>query len=55
MAYLCHDQKINKNTDGSTKIYTVCYEDQYLGVVETEVWRFLEDLEIPSHKVRILK
>ena len=40
MAYLCYDQKTHKNEDGTEKEYTVCYEDRFLGILETEVWRF---------------
>jgi len=40
MSWLCFEQNIYKNEDGSFKNYTVCYEDRFLGVLETEVWRF---------------
>lgn len=55
MAYLCHDQKIHKNQDGSVKEYTVCYEDRFLGMVECEVWRFHQEMEIPYHRVWLIK
>ena len=37
------------------KDYRVCYEDRFHGAVETEVWRFHEEMDIPSHRVRMLK
>lgn len=40
MAWICYDQKIFKNESGNTKEYTVCYEDRFIGLLETEVWRF---------------
>jgi hypothetical protein len=40
MAWLCYDQKVFKNDEGETKEYTVCYLDRFLGLLETEVWRF---------------
>lgn len=52
MAFLCYDQKVhteNKN------YYTVCYEDRFLGILETEVWRFHQEMDVPSHRVRMLK
>lgn len=55
MASLIYDQKITKSDDGSQKVYTVCYEDRFLGLLETEVWRFVQDMDIPSHRVRLLK
>ena len=55
MAYLVYDQKIHKNPDGTEKNYTVCYEDRFLGMIECEVWRFHEEMECPSHRVRLLK
>ena len=47
MAFLCYDQKMHKNPDGSDKVYTVCYEDRFMGIIETDVWRFHEEMEIP--------
>ena len=55
MAYLCYDQKVHKHEDGQTKNYTVCYEDRFMGILETEVWRFHEEMDCPSHRVRLLK
>lgn len=55
MAWLIYDSKIYKNKEGFTKNYTVCYEDRFLGLVETEVWRFHEEMDVPSHRVRLLK
>ena len=56
MAYLCYDAKVHpKTTDGKIKNYTVCYEDRFHGVVETEVWRFHQEMDCPSHRVRMLK
>jgi uncharacterized protein (UPF0248 family) len=55
MAYLCYDQKTHKNPDGSMKDYTVCYEDRFLGIIECEVWRFHNEMDCPSHRVRLLK
>lgn len=55
MAFLVHDQKTYKNPDGSDKEYTVCYIDRFMGILETEVWRFHEEMEIPQHRVRMLK
>ena len=55
MAFLCYDQKMHKNPDGSDKVYTVCYEDRFMGIIETDVWRFHEEMEIPQHRVRQLK
>eukprot|EP00356_Strombidium_inclinatum_P008183 CAMPEP_0170487770 /NCGR_PEP_ID=MMETSP0208-20121228/6505_1 /TAXON_ID=197538 /ORGANISM="Strombidium inclinatum, Strain S3" /LENGTH=100 /DNA_ID=CAMNT_0010762157 /DNA_START=2355 /DNA_END=2653 /DNA_ORIENTATION=- len=54
MAWLCYDQKVRNQTTGEDKVYTVCYEDRFLGLLETEVWRFHEEMEVPSHRVRIL-
>lgn len=54
MAWLCFDAKVNKD-EGEMKDYRVVYEDRFHGVVETEVWRFHEEMDIPSHRVRILK
>jgi hypothetical protein len=36
MAWLCYDQNCYKNDQGITKEYTVCYEDRFLGLLETE-------------------
>lgn len=47
MAFLVHDQKTYKNPDGSDKEYTVCYLDRFMGILETEVWRFHEEMDIP--------
>lgn len=55
MSFLCFEQNIYKNSDGSTKNYTVCYEDRFLGIIETEVWRFHQEMDIPSHRVRMIK
>jgi len=55
MAWLCYDRKIHKNEDGTQKIYTVCYEDRFMGILETELWRFYEEMDVPSHRVRLLK
>lgn len=55
MAYLCYDRKIFQNEDGSQKEYTVVYEDRFMGNLETEVWRFHQEMDIPSHRVRLLK
>ena len=55
MAWLCYDMEIYKNEDGSKKNYTVCYMDRFLGIIETEVWRFHNDMDVPSHRVRMLK
>lgn len=52
MAWLCYEQKIYKKKDGKPKNYTVCYEDRFLGIVETEVWRFHQEMDVPSHRVR---
>ena len=51
MASICYQLK-NEKKDS---VYTVCYEDRFLGIVETEVWRFHEEMEVPSHRVRQLK
>ena len=41
MGYLCYDAKVHPTTkEGAAKNYTVCYEDRFHGIVETEVWRF---------------
>ena len=55
MSFLCYEQNIYKNSDGSTKNYTVCYEDRFMGTLETEVWRFHQEMDIPSHRVRMIK
>jgi len=55
MAWLCYDQRIFKNDQGETKEYTVCYEDRFLGLLETEVWRFHQEMDVPSHRVWLLK
>ena len=55
MAFLCYDQTIHLNENGSHKDYTVCYEDRFLGLIETEVWRFHQEMECPYHRVRLLK
>ena len=54
MAFLVHDEKVSRQ-QGIPKIYTVCYEDRSLGVVETELWRFQEDLEIPVNQIVMFK
>ena len=55
MAYLCYDQKVHSSSNGQQKNYTVCYEDRFSGMVETEVWRFHQEMDCPSHRVRLLK
>ena len=56
MAYLCYDRQVYPlNADGSEKNYTVVYEDRFMGNIETEVWRFHQESDIPSHRVRLLK
>ena len=31
--------------------YTVCYEDRFVGLVETDVTRFYHGTEIPLHRI----
>lgn len=51
MAWIIYRQRV----ENCQKQYTVCYVDRFLGIVETEVWRYHEELEVPSHRVRQLK
>jgi uncharacterized protein (UPF0248 family) len=37
------------------KKYTVCYEDRYLGIVESEVTRFYHGSDIPLHRIQMFK
>ena len=37
------------------KKYTVCYEDRFLGLVETDVERFYFDSDIPMHRIQVFK
>ena len=43
-----------KNDKKDTE-FTVVYEDRFKGFLETEVWRFHEEMDVPSHRVRQLK
>ena len=55
MAWLCYDSKVHKDENGAMKNYKVAYEDRFYGIVETEVWRFHEEMDCPYHRVRQLK
>uniref|UniRef100_A0A7S3CVF1 MJ1316 RNA cyclic group end recognition domain-containing protein n=1 Tax=Strombidium rassoulzadegani TaxID=1082188 RepID=A0A7S3CVF1_9SPIT len=55
MAFLCYDMKVHKGSQKNEKVYTVCYLDRFLGTLETEVWRFHEQMDVPSHRVRLIK
>ena len=52
MAFLCYDLKVHADQN---KVYTVCYKDRFKGIMETEAWRFHQDMDVPYHRVWILK
>ena len=37
------------------KRYTVCYEDRYLGLVESEIVKFYHGSDIPLHRIQLFK
>ena len=38
-----------------SKDYTVCYEDRFLGLVETDVGQFYYGSDIPLHRIQMFK
>lgn len=37
------------------KKYTVCYEDRFLGLIETDIDKFMSKSEVPYHRIQLFK
>ncbi len=37
------------------KKYTVCYDDRFLGLVESDIVKFVTSSEVPLHRIQLFK
>ena len=37
------------------RVFTVCYEDRYLGLLECRVDHFIDKLDVPFHRIMLFK
>ncbi|CDW91727.1 xpg i-region family protein [Stylonychia lemnae] len=37
------------------KKYTICYEDRFLGLIESELEKFIQKSEVPYHRIQLFK
>ena len=44
-----------KQTQEPDKKYTVCYDDRFLGLVESDIEKFVSSSEVPLHRIQIFK
>lgn len=47
---LAFEQSLNKDCK-----FTVCFEDRFLGIIESDLIKFLENGDIPFHRIQLFK